>query len=231
MNYQIIADEQKLKKFIEWLPELQPHEKYYMCLFARSKYCKGVTHISSDKAQLKRVVTDKERMLHKIKQMELRLGDYTQKGVPVPQEALALYITVNPRSMPKASANLLVKLATSMRDQNIEMNPHAEALSQIQKAKSRTCYIDFDFDVEDPAILEEIKTRIDVYLGNPEAVTYLRTRGGMHCLIDPAKIPDTHKKTFYTNINKIPGVDQTGDQMIPVPGTYQGGHTPYFMSL
>lgn len=226
MNYKIIQDEKILRDFIDWLPILDEKEKYYLCLFARSKYCKQLVHIKSDKAQLKRFVSNKERMFEKIKQLEIEEGCYLQRDVKIPLEALALYITVNPRDMWKASVNTMVKLANAIRDQNILMNPHQEALSEIQKAKSRTCYIDFDFDGDNIPTKDELQDIV-----NKEAITLLRTRGGIHILVDPKKVDIKYKNTFYQKLSKIEGVDQTGDQMIPVPGCSQGGFIPKFIEL
>lgn len=223
MNYKIITDEQILKDFIEWLPELKQDEKFYFCLFARNKYCKELTHIKSDKAQLKRFVSDKDRLFYKIKQLECELGSYRQKEIGVPQEALALYMTPNPRSMLKSTVNTMVKLAQSIRDQNIAMNPHQEALSEIQKAKSRTCYVDFDIDDKIPT-KEEVANIV-----NLEAVTFLKSRGGLHLLVDPSKVELKFKNSFYKNLMQL--ADQSGDIMIPVPGCYQGGFTPKFIQL
>jgi hypothetical protein len=120
----------------------------------------------------------------------------------------------------------MVKLAQSIRDQNVLMNPHQEALSEIQRTKSRTCYIDFDIDNKMP--LKELRETIQCYI-NQEAINIIETRGGYHVLINPVLVRDEFKNTFYQNLSKLS--DQSGDQMIPVPGTYQGGFTPKILSL
>lgn len=228
MNYKIVKDEKLLKDFIDWLPELKENEKYYLCLFARNKYCKELTHIKSDKAQLKRFVSDKERMFQKIKQLEIEVGWYQQKHMVVPEEALALYITPNPRDMFKATVNTMVKLAHSIRDKNVEMNSHQEALSEIQKSKSRTCWIDFDIDEPEVDLLGDVTSLIPVYV-NMDATKILKTRGGFHLLVDPAKVEQKYKNSFYKDLSQF--ADQTGDNMIPVPGCTQGMFIPHFINL
>ena len=234
MNYQVITDEQKLREFIDWLPDLKPTEKFYLCLFARSKYTKdeagknGIPHIKTDKAQLKRFVSDKIRLFDKIRQLEIKQGAYFQKDIPIPQQALALYINPNPRDLWRATFNSVSKLANCLRDNNTLVNPHVEVLSEIQRTKGTTHYVDFDFDVDDDDTLETVIKQVHLRI-NDEAVTWLKTRGGAHCLINPSKVNLEFKNKWYQSISKL-GPDQVGDQMIPVPGTYQGGFTPHFLN-
>jgi hypothetical protein len=250
MNYKIIKDEKLFREFIEWLPDLKQTEKYYYCLFSRSKYCKDengintIPHIKSDKSQLKRGVTDKKRMYDKIKQLECEIGAYKHNELSVPQKALALYITVNPREMWKATINSMVKLANCIRDNNILVNPHQEVLSEIQRTRGSSPYVDFDLDIEGLNLKpkEEADKTLSWHIGhvldcvNEEAVTFLRSRGGMHILIDVYKVDYRFKNTFYQNIKAIAKegeykVDQSGDQMIPVVGCTQGDFTPHFINF
>lgn len=232
MNYEIIKDEEALKSFIEWLPDLEESETYYLCLFARSKYTKdlegknGIPHIKSDKAQLKRFTSRKKDLLTKIRQLECSVGSYTQREIIIPQEALALYITVNPRDMWKAMYGSIRHLATCLQNTNRGVNPHQEVMSEIQRSKSRTCYVDFDLDSKrtHPTDLIEFGKII-----NTEAITIIETRGGYHILVDPKKVEDQYRKTWYQNMSKLPNVDQTGDCMIPVVGCTQGNFVPKFI--
>lgn len=230
MNYQIIKDEVLLKSFIDWLPELNPNETFYVCLFARSKYVanKGTAlqHIRSDKAQLKRFTSNKELLFFKIKQLECEVDAYRQRLNPVPQECLALYITVNPRDMLKATRQGLIKFANLLAVEYNGYNPHQEIMSEIQKSKSRTVYIDFDFDhISSEDVCSQIISNNCV---NIDCCNFLTTRGGCHLLVEVGKVNEVYKSTFYNAISSLPNCDINVDCMTPVPGCTQGDFIPHF---
>lgn len=235
MNYNIITDEAELMKFIDWLPELEKHETFYCCLFARSKYVKEsihLPHIRSDKAQLKRFTSNKSRLLSKIKQLECPIGSYMQKDIRVPQEALALYITINPRSFIKANTASVRKLLDLALTEYNGFNPHQEVMSEIQKAKSRSEFVSFDFDCSQKDFVSAVKDIYDII--NKDAMSIVQTRGGFHVIIKPSVVAIEYQKNWYQNMRQILAKysddhDNAGDIMLPIPGTYQGGFTPRFI--
>ena len=182
MNYEIIKDEKLLREFISWLPELKSHEVYCVNLFARSKYCKGITHISSDKQQVRRIITKKEYLFEKIKQLECPLGSYKQSGKEIPQEALAVYITINPRDLIKAGINTFKKLAELVTKKYTGYNPYQISLSEIQKSVSRKIYYDLDFDNAD---MDETVRSLNNLI-NEDCYRILKTRGGFHVITPDA---------------------------------------------
>lgn len=235
MNYRIITDEEKLKQFIDWLPDLKEDETFYLCLFSRTKYMKGLSnmpHIRSDKAQLKRFTSNKERLFEKIQQLECPIGSYKLRGQEIPQESIALYITINPRSFIKANKSSLNKLLTLALQPYNGYNPHQEVMSEIQKAKSRSVFVTFDFDVG-KIHFTDIR-RFVCNCVNKEAIQWIETRGGYHLTIRVESVVEEHKRSWYNNIKKVLNEyssdnDNAGDIMCPVVGTYQGGFTPTFL--
>lgn len=224
-NYKIIANEQRIQQFIDWLSDLKPNETFYVCLFSRKKYCPELKHIKSDKSQLKRFTTTKERLIEKLKQLEIPLGLYKQDENPIPNHAIACYITANPRCNKKALQLMMKKGLDLMIANDNRFNLHQEAMSCIQKSKSYTFVLDFDIDIDKELFKElDIENKVLQYV-NTEAISWLETRGGFHLLIKPELVNKEFSKTFYNNIVKnIPYIDKVSDHnLIPIPGTYQGG--------
>lgn len=94
-------------------------------------------------------------------------------------------------------------------------------MSCVQRSVGSKIYIDFDYKPFDPSRLDEFINR--------DCVDILETRGGYHILVRVKDIKPEYKSKFYNGIKSL-NVDQTGDQMIPIPGCTQGGFIPKFIS-
>lgn len=226
MNYKIIHDPIELQRFIDWLPDLKDNEIFYGCLFARKKYCPDLVH-SSDKTQLKRFTFKKINFIEKIKQLECAVGSYSLKDRPVPQEALVLYANPNPRDQRKATFASIKELVNLIERNACNYNLQQEVMSNIQRSKGTGYFVDFDFDLEDKSKIPEIISQIKLVI-NQEALTFVETRGGIHCLVQPSKV--TTGKKWYPEMKKLGNIDRTGDQLLPVPGCIQGGFSPKFIN-
>lgn len=230
-NYRIVNDLPALEAFIKWLPELEASETYYICLLARNKYCKEISHIKSDVQQLRRFTTTKERMIDKIKQAECELGSYKQGEVPIPQEALALYIHPNPRSQVIAAKRTCTKLLELLLEPYANYNVHQIALSNIQQARGRKIYTDFDFDKL--SYDDFIEGMFPSFI-NPEALTVVKTHGGFHALVNSDLVDPEFSRLWYKRMEFLAADDHAavqGDLLIPVPGCTQGNFTPKFLMI
>lgn len=216
MNYTIISDEEALKSFIDWLPELEDNEKYFVSLFARKKYCEELIK-SNDKTQLKRFTATKENLFTKIKQLECEVGNYKLRDRDVPQESLVLYINPNPRNMKKATYKLITKCVKMLEHNADNFNIHAEALSAIQSTKGKSHFCDFDIDQKD------IDLTLLAGILDKSVYNIVETRGGYHLLVKTRLVPKTK---WHQQIRELYNVDQVGDQLLPVPGCVQGGFIP-----
>ena len=239
-THNIIRNYSALEQFIAWLPELKPHERFFLCLQARKKYMPSLK--ASDKTQLKRFVSTKELLIAKIEQLECPVGCYrTKEGDVITDDAIALYITLNPRDMRKAvfaSLKALVDMIEKSENGGLhDFNPHSEVLSCIHRSKSRSAFVHFDIDnptgneTDNNARKSDLTIEkvwdIATQVVGKEAVTLIQTRGGCHLMIDANKVKSEHKN-WHPMIVKQIQCDQTGDLMIPIVGCCQGGFVPSF---
>ena len=235
MNYKIIINEEKLKQFVDWLPDLLPNEQYYITLLARKKYYPE-SGLKADKGQLKRVTSTKERIIDKIRQFQIEEGTYFSDGVAVCQENLAVYITPNPRDLYLEGLKTIKDITDKVMKSDLQYNPQSVALNAIQTTTSRKMFFDLDIDFKTTDFetnIEKFKTDITKVL-NSDCLTFVRTNGGLHCLIKLQDIHSDYIKNWYQNVVKLAcneyEVTMNGDNVLPVVGCIQGkDFSPYFI--
>ncbi|GAB4419763.1 MAG: hypothetical protein OHK0039_32510 [Bacteroidia bacterium] len=170
--YTLIADPDRLRAFIDWLPALAQGEVFHVSLMARDKYATPGSRLRGT-VQLCCFTATQEHFYEKIAQLACPLGSYTFQGEAMPQAALALYINPNPRSLERAAKQSLICLAERITQPYDGYNPHSEVLTEVQKAVSRKLYFDLDFDGVSP---EDLMPRILAHI-DPDCLHVLRTRG------------------------------------------------------
>lgn len=227
-HYKIIADEAKLDEFIASLPDHRIDEVYYVALFGRNKYSEEFPK-AKDSSQLARIFTRKDGLKERIRRLEGPIGCYTRDGIPAPQNALALYIGVNPRSLVKANKCLLVELAKRIADGHLDFNPVTAATTEVHRAVGTKNYVDFDFDFKDDGRIDHRAVITDVLPSGSYRV--LMTRGGFHLIVDLAHMKGS-KSNWYQSLSALPGCDVRGSECLtPVPGCVQGNFVPYFVDV
>lgn len=216
--YKVILDEQKFDEFTNFLPDLEENEVYYLCLFARHKYAPSIRD-----AQLARFSSSKQDLKEKVLRLQCSIGGYKRDGIDVPQEALALYIALNPRNVIKANKELLVELAKCFAEGRPDFNPLSLARTAIHHATNRKVFVDFDYDFIEPKDhLPKIKEAL------PEnAYKILKTKGGFHLLVILANAP---KSNWFKALASLEGCDVKGSNtLVPVAGCTQGGFCPQLL--
>ena len=228
MQHKILLDERNFDEFVNFLPDLEENEVYYLSLFARHKYCKSLPNLRDN--QLVRFTSSKIDLKEKVLRLECSFGGYKRDGIDVPQEAIALYIAPNPRNIVKANKDLLVELATKFANGETAFNPLSLARTAIHNATKRKVFVDFDYDFIDPQThLPEIKKVLP-----DNAYRIITTRGGFHLLVILANTPkDNWASTeWFKTLTALKGCDVKGSSaLLPVPGCTQGGFCPYLTGV
>lgn len=226
-HYKIVHDENAIREYLDWIPDLEVNEMLLVTLFSRNKYSEQKIK-SSDKTQLGRKTTTKERLIQKLHQMELPIGAWKINGVNAPPESLVTYLTFNPRCMKKASWALVRRMQDILENDGSKgYNPAAEALSAIQKSRSRKIITIFDVDEKEGVNPSLIYSVIPPNAAK-DCVRVIETRGGYHIHVKSKMLKDYEgvDKQWYVKLLATYPVDKSKPQFSPIPGAYQGGWVP-----
>jgi hypothetical protein len=220
MNYTIIADGDELRNFIDWLPELEPWEQFYVTLFARKKYFPEHPALKHDKTQLKRFTATKKNLINKLWQLEVPIGAYRgADDLTVPQECLAVYISLNPRDLRKVFLKGIKHFAGLLEDIDVNpKNPRQEIMNVIQTTQGTKHYHVFDLDSKNLNLLQECREIVSGHC------SVIQTRGGYHFLVNQSAVKEKliDSPSWYMYLKNR--ADVVGDCLSPIPGTYQGGY-------
>lgn len=226
--YSLIQSYQELEKFVNFLPEDNHGEQYYITLFARKKYdTSGL--LKCDKNCIKRLTARKQDIIQKIQQLEAPLDTYTYNGVPIPEECLAVYISANPRSFHKAAVGMIKELAALLGEGKVTKNVKSIALNHLQTCSESKNFFDIDIDFLGPEDYDEFRKTVSGFI-NLDCTRFVRTRGGYHCLVKLDAIKPEYSKSWYQNFANLKfknvSIMMNSDGLLPIPGTSQGGFIP-----
>lgn len=246
----MIHIKQEFDKFVEFLPELQNDEVYFISLSARTKYLNEKERefylLGRTEMFARFTAYDKDGLYYAMQKLESTLQHRkTRNGKEIPSKCLVVYANINPSSTVRAFTTFKsemdkfleeIYLATT-RGLSPNFTPfqriEKRLMNSIQKSKSRKCFIDVDFDVKTTELVREfanfLKERSIVY-------KTIKTKGGYHVMIDKqtlgkqnvfTKIQELHEKSKKENGE----VCYNKNEMVPVPGTMQANRLVHFVEF
>jgi hypothetical protein len=236
-TYTLIRNEETLKSFIEFLPELKENESYFLILIARKKWFPESDIPSAVKLK-RESVNSKEKIIQVLKQWEVSSDCYTSFSKPIHQNNLGVYIGYNPKNQYKACFDLIEKSLEAIKSSRKNINIKSMANDVIQSANGSKNFIDVDVDIKEGEDYLEIVKHIKKCIGgdeNNEYLTFVKTSGGFHCLIRLEKLKeDNDIGNWYQRIKRHDFKSELNimtHDLMPLVGCNQGLFVPYIFNI
>lgn len=251
-QYKIIHDEEEMKWFFDnVMPELLPHEVYFLSLSARNKYLtmEEREEIGLGRTEMFNRVIVKERswesFIRTVRRMECDTrGFTTRKNLPIPSKTIICYFNINPTNTIKAWGEFQDKMNTysqelimcAMNGNNADIavkeitRMDSHLMTCMQKSSGTRHWVDFDFDV--PKVYDT--NSVSEFLESKGITHYywIDTKSGFHLLVNKSQLKFNPKEIIDFALSLVPNhwgrdgleIIQNKNNMIPLPGTYQAGH-------
>lgn len=209
--YTVIQDEEALKDFIAFLPELQKGSAYFFTLLGRRKYATtALVGFNSERAVLTSFIcTNKRQIFEIISRLEVPMGSYSYRKDEVvcicPNEILALYMQINPISLKHASYLTCKKLNELVYNNDNRFNPLKELFAYMQISTFNRKFVQFDFDnVTKDDVISQIREKDILPLS---CICVTETRTGIHLFVNKDVVNNKTHPIWYQKIGMLPGCD------------------------
>jgi hypothetical protein len=196
------------------------------------------------------IVKNDANFLSVVRRYEVPVGVYTTRaGKIIPDQALALYCLLNPRSMIKAWGKMQKIMAVRMESEILHgqsqdyTRMESDFKTCVHKSVAEKLYVELDIDTKDEIIVRKVIKLVRPMEEHLRCI--VETRGGYHVVMDNIHISKEQKsllwRTFSTDEYKFDGhdvrgkpirksyVDVRSDPSPPIPGTIQGGFNVRFV--
>lgn len=235
MNETLVYDTEQLKRFHAILSAngLAEDEAYFVSLSARKKYLTDEERknplLKNAEMFARKLVKDNtfETYLRKVKSLD----SYTE-GIPT--KALVVYAQINPVSGKNALRLFYEKTHRMLFENTLDQMNKLDSvlMTCYQQSRGANNLLDIDFDTKDMYYVNEYTTVLRM-----RRVTHhvIETKSGYHVLLDKSTVKFNYTKDVQRLHSELTTAAGTGEivvnknQMIPAPGTLQGGHEVRFL--
>jgi hypothetical protein len=243
--YNFIHDIEELRRFYEIIaPPLKDFEVYFLSLSCRKKYLseedREKYHITRAEMFDRKLVRLREwdRFLRIIRKYEVAEGGYiTKNGLPVPQKCMVIYYNINPSHSIKALQEFQHKIvdwefeitAGNREGFSRKFNKlDIELMNCYQRCRGTKHWVDIDIDIEKN---NEFELGLhSQFVGFPDfRYVLVDTKSGYHLMIrrdslrfDPNDLIRRVDEYAADCCLGIKEVAVNKNEMIPLPGTFQG---------
>ena len=245
--HEFICNADDIKRFAEIFKVSEKHMAVCTYLTARRKYYPALSNACL--IVNRGIVCGGDRFekdfYKTILKLETPVGSYDDNDVPIPTEAFAIYVILNPKDTFKALATSMPKCAETISDGREIPNAYKVFRTELPNTVSRhNKYKQIDIDTKDYSNILDLDSFFESLQFTP--LLTVETHGGFHIVYDTASpnIKELHKR-FYefrqtTQFTK-PSSDGkmvkdywfsiTKEAMVILPGTFQGGFQTRIISI
>ena len=229
MSLGLLVDEQELRRFISWLPDIEWNEAYVVMILIRSKLLKkkygfkGTDHTLKLEIVPGYLVRWRERLFRKIKQFAL-LGYYSEELyeyirykpgtrepeeiINIPRQLIGIMIGINPADWVKVSVKAVEEFNMSLLNAMYHPEQADKLVRRIDLRIPALCmkyakhrFHMIDLDTKNNKVVSDFESRLKEVLGYRPAK--IETPHGYHYIIPVYRFDKETAKKWFTYMNQL----------------------------